>query len=90
MFHFFHILIVATYIVLPAASARLAQPATAKRDAEHLSESFDEMVERRVKFLAAYQGAGYAGEYRALVDRVKDAEAVRTPGKCGLAVHRSS
>jgi indolepyruvate ferredoxin oxidoreductase len=63
----------------------LVQPATAKRDAEHLSESFDEMVERRIKFLTAYQDAAYAGEYRALVDRVKSAEAVRTPGKCGLA-----
>jgi indolepyruvate ferredoxin oxidoreductase len=67
-----------------AAVEALAQPATAKHEAEHLSESFDEMVERRIKFLTAYQDASYAGEYRALVDRVKTAEAVRTAGKCGL------
>jgi indolepyruvate ferredoxin oxidoreductase len=63
----------------------LAQPASAKRDAEHLSESFDEMVERRAKFLTNYQNAAYAGQYRALVDRAKAAEATRAPGKCGLA-----
>ena len=68
-----------------AAVEALAQPATAKRDAEHLSESFDEMVERREKFLTAYQDAAYARDYRALVDRVKAAEAARAPGKCGLA-----
>jgi indolepyruvate ferredoxin oxidoreductase len=67
-----------------AAVEALAQPATAKSEAEHLSESFDDMVERRIKFLIAYQDATYAAEYRALVDRVKTAEAVRTPGKCGL------
>jgi indolepyruvate ferredoxin oxidoreductase len=68
-----------------AAVEALAQPATAKRDAEHLSESFDEMVERRIKFLTAYQDAAYARDYRALVDKVKVAEAARAPGKCGLA-----
>ena len=68
-----------------AAVEALAQPATAKRDAEHLSESFDEMVERREKFLTAYQDAAYARDYRALVDKVKVAEAARAPGKCGLA-----
>src|SRR5215469_4743139 len=41
-----------------AAVEALAEPATAKRDAEHLSESFEEMVERRVQFLTAYQNAG--------------------------------
>ena len=63
----------------------LAQPASAKRDAEHLSESFDETVERRAKFLTNYQNAAYAGQYRALVDRAKAAEATRAPGKCGFA-----
>jgi indolepyruvate ferredoxin oxidoreductase len=68
-----------------AAVEALAEPAGAKRDAEHLSESFDEMVERRVQFLAAYQNAAYAGRYRALVEKAKAAEAARAPGKCGLA-----
>jgi indolepyruvate ferredoxin oxidoreductase len=64
----------------------LVKPATAATsDARHLSESFDETVARRVKFLTAYQNAAYAARYRAAVDRVKAAEAARAPGKCGLA-----
>ncbi|MFY9893833.1 MAG: indolepyruvate ferredoxin oxidoreductase family protein [Xanthobacteraceae bacterium] len=64
----------------------LVKPATAATgDPRHLSESFDETVARRVKFLTAYQNAGYAARYRAAVDRVKAAEAARAPGKCGLA-----
>ncbi len=54
-------------------------------DAEHLSESFDETVARRVAFLAAYQDAAYAERYRRRVDQAKAAEASRAPGKCGLA-----
>ncbi|MFZ0719632.1 MAG: DUF6537 domain-containing protein, partial [Xanthobacteraceae bacterium] len=42
-------------------------------------------VERRVKFLTAYQNAAYARRYRALVDKAKAVEADRAPGKCGLA-----
>ena len=69
-----------------AAVEALAKPAAAiASDAEHLSESFDETVERRVKFLTAYQNAAYARRYRALVDKVKAIEAARAPGKCGLA-----
>ena len=64
----------------------LVKPATAATsDARHLSESFDETVTRRVKFLTAYQNASYAARYRAAVDRVKAAEAAGAPGKCGLA-----
>ena len=64
----------------------LVKPATAATsDARHLSESFDETVARRVKFLTAYQNAAYAARYRTAVDRVKAAEATRAPGKCGLA-----
>jgi len=68
-----------------AAVEALAQPAGAERDAEHLSESFGEMVERRTKFLTHYQNAAYARQYRALVDRAKAVEATRAPGKCGFA-----
>ena len=64
----------------------LAKPATAMTsDALHLSESFDETVERRVKFLAAYQNAAYAARYRDRVEKAKSAEAALAPGKCGLA-----
>jgi indolepyruvate ferredoxin oxidoreductase len=64
----------------------IAKPAGAiASEARQLSESFNETVERRVKFLTAYQNAAYAARYRALVDKVKAAEAARAPGKCGLA-----
>jgi indolepyruvate ferredoxin oxidoreductase len=64
----------------------LAKPAAeVTSDAEHLSESFAETVERRVKFLTDYQDAAYAGRYRAWVEKAKAAEAERAPGKCGLA-----
>ncbi len=69
-----------------AAVEALAKPKDADAsDAEHLSESLEETVERRVKFLTAYQNAAYARRYRALVDKAKAVEADRAPGKCGLA-----
>jgi indolepyruvate ferredoxin oxidoreductase len=53
----------------------LAKPATAvASDARNLSESFDETVERRVKFLTAYQNEAYAGRYRKLVEHVRQRE----------------
>src|SRR6202034_1470383 len=64
----------------------MAKPASAMTsDARHLSESFDETVERRGKFLTAYQNVRYAARYRALVEKAKEAEAARTPGESGLA-----
>jgi indolepyruvate ferredoxin oxidoreductase len=64
----------------------LAGPAATKlSDALHLSDSLDETIERRVKFLTDYQDAAYAARYGSLVDKVRAAEAARTPGKSGLA-----
>ena len=40
---------------------------------------------RRVAFLTAYQNADYAARYKKLVDQVKAAEAMKAPGKTGLA-----
>jgi indolepyruvate ferredoxin oxidoreductase len=72
-------------VVDRAAVENLAKPATAiASDARRLSESFEETVERRVKFLTAYQNAAYAARYRALVGKVKAIEAARTPGQCEL------
>jgi indolepyruvate ferredoxin oxidoreductase len=69
-----------------ATVEKLAQPAAAATsDARHLSESFAETVDRRVKFLTGYQDAAYAARYRALVERVQAAEAARTPGKSELS-----
>jgi indolepyruvate ferredoxin oxidoreductase len=69
-----------------AAVEKLAKPAASiTGDARQLSESFEETVERRAKFLTQFQNAAYAARYRAVVERVKAAETARAPGKCGLA-----
>jgi indolepyruvate ferredoxin oxidoreductase len=70
----------------PDAVANLAKPGPAmSSDARRLSESFDDMVERRAAFLTTYQNAAYAARYRQWVDKAKTAEATRAAGKCGLA-----
>jgi indolepyruvate ferredoxin oxidoreductase len=67
-----------------AAVEKLAAPV--ERDPMvALSQSFDEMVERRVAFLTGYQNASYAARYRALVDKARTAESAHTPDKCGFA-----
>jgi indolepyruvate ferredoxin oxidoreductase len=69
-----------------AAVEKLAKPVAAVgSDARRLSETLDETVARRVGFLTDYQDAAYAERYRKLVEKVKSAEAVRAPGKAGLA-----
>jgi indolepyruvate ferredoxin oxidoreductase len=73
-------------VVEPAAVEALIKPAPeAGSDARRLSRSFEEMVERRVAFLTAYQDAAYAARYRRLVEKARAVEAARAPGKSGLA-----
>jgi indolepyruvate ferredoxin oxidoreductase len=68
----------------PAAVEALTKPKPeATSDARKLSQSFDEMVARRVAFLTEYQNAAYAARYRAWVEKAKAAEAARVPDKCG-------
>ena len=50
------------------------------------ASGLDETVTRRAGFLTDYQNAAYASRYMALVERVKAAEAQRTPGRSGLAL----
>ena len=70
----------------PAAVETLARPAPdVTSDARKLSQSFEEMVARRVAFLTDYQSAAYAARYRAWVEKAKAAENARAPGKSGLA-----
>ncbi|HEY1363360.1 MAG TPA: indolepyruvate ferredoxin oxidoreductase family protein [Xanthobacteraceae bacterium] len=70
----------------PAAVEALIRPAPeATTDARRLSQSFEEMVERRVAFLTAYQDAAYARRYRARVEQARAVEAAKAPGKCGFA-----
>ncbi|HEY4921659.1 MAG TPA: DUF6537 domain-containing protein, partial [Xanthobacteraceae bacterium] len=67
-----------------AAVEKLAAPVTPD-PALGLSQSFDEMVARRVAFLTEYQNASYAARYRAWVDKARGAESARARDKCGLA-----
>jgi indolepyruvate ferredoxin oxidoreductase len=69
----------------PAAVDKLVAPAAATSDARTLSQSFDEMVERRVAYLTAYQDAAYAKRYRERIDAARAAEAAKASGRCGLA-----
>jgi indolepyruvate ferredoxin oxidoreductase len=69
----------------PAAVEKLAAPSAAATDARTLSQSFDEMVARRVAYLTAYQNVAYAKRYRDRVEAAKAAEAAKAPGKCGFA-----
>jgi indolepyruvate ferredoxin oxidoreductase len=69
-----------------AAVEALARPPADAADPAHLmSQSFEEMVSRRVEFLTAYQDAAYADRYRRLVAAAKTAEASQAPGKSGFA-----
>jgi indolepyruvate ferredoxin oxidoreductase len=67
-----------------AAIEKLATPKELD-EVRRLSQSLDEIIARRVTFLTDYQNAAYAARYRALVEKVKAAEAARAPGKRGLA-----
>ncbi len=69
----------------PAAVQALAtlQPAQAN-DSLKLSQSLTELVARREAYLSAYQNARYARRYRALVDKIRSAEADKAPGKTEL------
>jgi indolepyruvate ferredoxin oxidoreductase len=70
----------------PAAVQSLVTPKPQEEnDSLKLSQSFDEMVERRVAFLTAYQSRRYARRYRRLVDKVRAVEAEKAPGQSALA-----
>ncbi|HEU4519116.1 MAG TPA: indolepyruvate ferredoxin oxidoreductase family protein, partial [Microvirga sp.] len=75
----------------PARVAGLLGPRREPADSRRLSETLDEVIERRVRFLAGYQNAAYGERYRALVGRVRQAEAASVPGATALtdAVARS-
>jgi indolepyruvate ferredoxin oxidoreductase len=53
---------------------RIATPADVIPIEQHFSRNLDELIERRVELLTAYQSAAYAARYRALVERVRQAE----------------
>jgi indolepyruvate ferredoxin oxidoreductase len=67
----------------PATVERMIAPKEAAAPAR-LSESLDEMIQRRVEFLTAYQDAAYAQRYATLVERVRKEEQQKARGLTGL------
>jgi indolepyruvate ferredoxin oxidoreductase len=61
----------------PALVAARAAPPAAVPPSHRLSETLDEIVERRFQFLTGYQDARYAARYAARVARVRAAEAAQ-------------
>ena len=68
-----------------AAVEAVAMPKQSATGSRRLSESLDELIDRRARELIAYQNAAYAERYLSLVRRVRQAEGERTPGRSGLA-----
>jgi len=69
-----------------AAAEAAARPLLGPRaEKPAFSRTLEELVERRVRFLADYQDAAYAARYKATVDRAAAAERERTPGRSGFA-----
>jgi indolepyruvate ferredoxin oxidoreductase len=68
----------------PARIAAAAMPAAGVPDSQRLSQSIEEIIERRAAFLVDYQDARYAQRYRQLVARVRAVESARQPGATGL------
>ncbi len=67
----------------PARVSAAAIP-SAVPESQRMSESVDEMVERRRKFLTAYQDAAFAARYTDYVAKVRVAESTKVPGATTL------
>jgi indolepyruvate ferredoxin oxidoreductase len=70
----------------PASVEARATPPAALPATHRLSETVDEVIERRVAFLAEYQDAAYAARYATVVRRIRDAEMATVPGERALAL----
>jgi indolepyruvate ferredoxin oxidoreductase len=72
-------------VVAPDKVEAAAAPSAARPDSQRLSQSLDETISRRVRFLTGYQDAAYAQRYAALLATVGDAEARVMPGITDLS-----
>jgi indolepyruvate ferredoxin oxidoreductase len=68
---------------------RIALPASVIPIDQHFSRNLDEVVERRVKFLTAYQSAAYADRYQTLVAKAREKEKAVNSSKLTEAVARN-
>jgi len=53
-------------------------------DSHRLSETLDQIIERRIAFLTEYQNAAYAAHYASWVRRLSEVETARLPGRTEL------
>ncbi len=67
------------------AVQKVAIPPETKPESQRLSQSVEEMVERRKVFLTDYQNAAYAQRYLALVSKVQKLEAEKFPARKALS-----
>src|SRR5438552_5581074 len=70
--------------IQPGIVAAAAIPQAARPDSQRLSETLDEVIDRRAKFLTDYQDAAYAKRYVDFVANVRTAESTRQPGATDL------
>lgn len=68
-----------------AAVEAAAAPLRRSSATQAQSRTLDEVIDRRVSFLTAYQNNAYAKRYLGLVKHVDEIERARVPGKHGLA-----
>ena len=68
----------------PSRMVELMSQLSKPTESRQLSQTLDEVIERRVAFLTEYQNSAYAARYRSLVDRVQQAEARAVPGSTAL------
>ena len=64
----------------------IAPPKQASKQITDLSQSLDEMIERRAAFLTGYQDKAYANRYRNAVQKVRLAESKIVPGREELSI----
>jgi indolepyruvate ferredoxin oxidoreductase len=68
----------------PALVKERAAPPAAVPPSHRLSETLDEVIDRRTAFLTGYQDAAYAARYAATVRRIREAEAANCAGETAL------
>jgi indolepyruvate ferredoxin oxidoreductase len=69
----------------PAALEAVLAPMRKVADGRAAAQSLDEMIEKRVAFLTAYQNSAYAERYRRGVERIRAKEAALAPGRTALS-----
>jgi indolepyruvate ferredoxin oxidoreductase len=68
----------------PVRLEQILEERRPKTEAQNISQTYEEIVARRVAFLTGYQNEAYAAHYKHLVDRIALAESARAANRSGL------